>query len=133
MVSKSYVRLLADLVAQGSYNHSYRSNDNPYSESRFRKMKYHHTYVTRFGLMEDAQSWAVEFFAWFNFEFYLSGIALTHPAADQVWQARQRVMEEAYARHPRRFPNGVPQLPRPPHKVRINKRKRPVNGILTGG
>ena len=80
MVSKTYVQLLGDLGVVGSYNRPYRSNDNPYSESHFRTMKYHRTYLSRFGSLEDAQTWAREYFEWNNNEFYHSEIALMHPA-----------------------------------------------------
>ena len=62
MVSKTYVRLLADLRVQGSYRRPYQSNDHPYSESHFRTMKYHHWCTPRFGSIEDARNWARSFF-----------------------------------------------------------------------
>lgn len=62
MVSKAYVQLLADLGVEGSYTRPYRSNDNPYSEAHFRTAKYHRTYVPSFGSLEDARSWARQFF-----------------------------------------------------------------------
>ena len=133
MVSKTYVQLLGDLGVVGSYNRPYRSNDNPYSESHFRTMKYHRTYLSRFGSLEDAQSWAREFFEWYNNEFYHSEIALMHPAtvhygkADQVWQDRQRVMDAAYARDPDQFSGGAPQVPKPRRRAWINKPKNAAN------
>jgi len=50
-----------------------------------------------------------------------------HPTAvhygkvDQVWQARQSVMKEAYARNPNQFIHGIPHLPKPRQHVWINK------------
>ena len=126
MTSKTYVQLLAELGVEGSYSRPYRSNDNPYSEAHFRTAKYHRTYEVRFGSLEDARSWARQFFQWYNHEFYHTGIALMHPSTihygktREVWQARQRIMQEAYAREPERFIRGVPKVPMPPRKVWIN-------------
>ena len=64
MTSKTYVQLLAELGVEGSYSRPYRSNDNPYSEAHFRTAKYHRTYEVRFGSLEDARSWARQFFQW---------------------------------------------------------------------
>ena len=127
MVSKTYVQLLTDLAVEGSYSRPYRSNDNPYSEAHFRTAKYHRTYEPRFGSLEDARSWARQFFEWYNYEFYHSEIALMHPAtlhygqARKVWQARQRVMKEAYDREPARFIRGVPKIPMPRRAAWINR------------
>ena len=127
MVSKTYVQLLTDLGVEGSYTRPYRSNDNPYSEAHFRTAKYHRTYEPRFGSLEDARSWARQFFEWYNYAFYHSEIALMHPStlhygqARKVWQARQRVMKEAYDREPARFIRGVPRIPMPRRTAWINR------------
>ncbi len=39
----------------------------------------------------------------------------------EVWQARQHVMQEAYAQEPERFIRGAPKVAMPPRKVWINK------------
>ena len=127
MVSKTYVQLLADLGVEGSYSRPYQSNDNPYSESHFRTMKYHRSYVPRFGALEDARRWARQFFHWYNHEFYHSEIALMSPVTvhygqvNEVWQARQQVMDAAYARDPEKFIGGAPKVPKPRRKVWINR------------
>ena len=127
MTSRTYVQLLADLSVTGSWSRPYRSNDNPYSEAHFRTAKHHHTYEPRFGSLEDARRWARRFFDWYNNVFYHTGIALMRPAtlhygkAEEVWQARKRVMEEAYARAPERFVGGMPSIPVPPEAAWINK------------
>ena len=127
MVSKTYVQLLADLGVEGSYSRPYQSNDNPYSESHFRTMKYHRSYVPRFGALEDARRWARQFFHWYNHGFYHSEIALMSPVTvhygqvNEVWQARQQVMDAAYARDPEKFIGGAPKVPKPRRKVWINR------------
>ena len=88
------MQLLADLQVEGSYCRPYCSHDNPYSEAHFRTAKYHRTFEMRFGSLEDARSWAQQFFHWYNNEFYHTGIALIHPSTihygktHKVWQAR---------------------------------------------
>jgi putative transposase len=44
--------------------------------------------------------------------------------AEQVIAARQTVLGDAYAAHPERFVRKLPELPRPPEAVWIN---RPVD------
>ena len=125
MAIKTYVQLLADLAVEGSYSRPYRSNDNPCSEAHFRTAKYHRTYEVRFGSLEDARNWAQHLFQWYNNEFYHTGIALMHPSTvhygkmREVWQARQHVMQEAYAQEPKRFIRGAPKVA--PRKVWINQ------------
>lgn len=79
MTSKSYAQLLADLKVERSYTRPYRSNDNPYSEAQFKTLKVQPTYPSRFGSLEDAKTWARQFFDWYNNVHYHSGLALvTH-------------------------------------------------------
>ncbi len=127
MISKTYTQLLADLRVERSYIRPYCSNDNAYSESQFKTMKYHSDYPVRFGSLEDARAWARAFFDWYNNQHYHSGLALMRPSTVHYGQARsvqvqrQRVLEAAYAENRERFPRGMPKVPMPPWQAWINK------------
>lgn len=126
MVAKPLAALLADLGVQESHSRPHVSNDNPFSESQFKTMKYQPTYPERFGSLPDARAWAQKFFPWYNFEHHHSGIGLMTPAAVHfcqaalLWQKRQAVLQQAYACHSQHFVKGVPRPPALPAAVWIN-------------
>ena len=66
MRSKSVAQLLADLGVTKTHSRPYTANDNPYSESQFKTMKYRPDFPERFDSLADARSWAREFFGWYN-------------------------------------------------------------------
>lgn len=74
MTAKPFVFLMADLGVTRSYARPHTSNDNPYSESQFRTMKYRPQFPDRFGSYEDAHAWCSRFFGWYNGEHRHSGI-----------------------------------------------------------
>jgi putative transposase len=127
MRSKTVALLLADLGVTKTHSRPYVSNDNPYSESQFKTMKYRPTYPERFGSIQDARTWARSFFHWYNDEHHHSGLALMTPAvvhydqAEAVRERRQQVLGAAFAAHPERFVRGEPQVPALPKEVWINK------------
>jgi putative transposase len=129
MIAKPLAALLVDLGVNESHSRPHVSNDNPFSESQFKTMKYQPTYPDRFGSLPDARSWAQTFFPWYNFEHHHSGIGLMTPAAvhfgqaAQLLQNRQAVLQQAYACHSQRFVKGVPRPPTLPTAVWINPPK----------
>jgi putative transposase len=64
MTSKPVALLLADLGVTKSHSRPHVSNDNPYSESQFRTMKYRPEFPGRFGCKEDAHGFCTGFFIW---------------------------------------------------------------------
>jgi putative transposase len=133
MIAKPVALLLADLGVTKSHSRPHTSNDNPFSEAQFKTMKYRPDYPARFGCQEDAHSWAQSFFRWYNTEHRHSGIGLMTPhvvhygQASQLFAARQRVLQLAYAAHPERFVKGLPQPPQLPPVVWINPPKKEVS------
>ena len=127
MRSKSVAQLLADLGVTKTHSRPYTANDNPYSESQFKTMKYRPGFPERFDSLADARSWAREFFRWYNHDHRHSGLGLMTPAtvhhgqAETVRQQRQQVLLAAYTAHPERFVRGVPTPPELPREVWINK------------
>ena len=118
MKSKPVAFLLSDLGVTKTHSRPYTSDDNPFSESQFKTLKYRPDFPERFGAIEDARSFCHHFFPWYNKEHHHTGISLLTPEmvhfgnADQVLQERQRVLRGAYKTHPERFVNKVP-APKP--------------------
>jgi putative transposase len=109
MKSKPPAMLLADLGVAKTHSRPRVSNDNPYSESQFKTMKYRPDFPDSFGSLEDARAWVRPFFDLYNHEHYHSSLGLLTPATVHYGQAaallekRQRVLDAAYAAHPERF------------------------------
>ena len=71
--------LLADLGVTKSHSRPHVSNDNPFSESQFKTLKYRPNFPDRFGSFEDAHQFCDRFFKWYNDEHRHSGIAFHTP------------------------------------------------------
>jgi putative transposase len=126
MRSKPVALLLADLGVERTHSRPHVSNDNPFSESQFRTLKYRPAFPARFGSLEDARSFCSEFFTWYNGEHRHSGIGLLTPAvvhaglAAEVTAARAVTLSRAYEAHPERFVRHPPRPPQVPTAVWIN-------------
>ncbi len=132
MRSKLVAQLLADLGVTKTHSRPHVSNDNPYSEAGFKTLKYRPDFPERFGCIEDARAYCVDFFAWYNGEHRHSGIGLNTPNDVHYGRARQRredrarVLVAAHVAHPERFVHGVPRAPQLPTAVWINKPNKPI-------
>src|SRR5208337_4142823 len=76
MTSKPVAFLMADLGVTKTHSRPYVSDDNPYSESHFRTMKYRPEFPDRFGCIQDSRAFCQQFFHWYNQEHRHSGIGL---------------------------------------------------------
>ena len=127
MRGKPVALLLADLSITKTHSRPYTSNDNPYSESQFRTMKYRPEFPDRFGCIQDSRAFCQPFFAWYNDDHRHSGIGMMTPAMVHYGQApiirekRQTVLDAAYLAHPDRFVRKPPRPPELPSQVWINK------------
>ena len=127
MKARTFTQLLTDLGVAKSNSRPSVSNDNPFSESAFKTLKYRPGYPERFGSIEDARSFCRTFFTWYNTEHRHSGIAMLTPENVQynshqvVLNARSLTLEKAFQLHPERFVKGVPKVQIVPPKVWINK------------
>jgi len=126
MTSKPVALLLADLGVTKTHSRPHVSDDNPYSESQFKTLKYRPEFPDRFGSLQDARAFCQPFFTWYNREHHHSGIALLTPEVvhygrtEQVLQQRQLALEQAYQRKPERFVRACPTPPAPPTAAWIN-------------
>lgn len=131
MKSKCVAMLLSDLGVTKTHSRPHVSNDNPFSESQFKTMKYRPEFPERFGCIEDSRASSGGFFDWYNTEHHHSGIGLMTPEmvhyglAEEVRRNRNVTLEQAYQQHPERFVRKVPQSPRLPEAVWINPPANP--------
>ena len=102
MRSKSVAFLLADLGVTKTHSRPHVSDDNPFSESQFRTLKYRPEFPDRFGCIQDSRAFCQGFFRWYNEEHRHSGLGLLAPAmvhygqAENIVRQRQAVLDVAY-------------------------------------
>lgn len=126
MKSKPVALLMSDLGVTKTHSRPHTSDDNPYSESQFKTLKYHPSFPGRFGSVEDARTFCQRFLTWYNTEHHHGGIGLLTPEdmhygrATQITAARQVVLANAYDKHPERFVKGLPTPPPVPEAAWIN-------------
>ena len=107
MTSKPVAFLMADLGITKTHSRPHVSDDNPYSESHFRTLKYRPGFPERFGSLQDARSFSQEFFAWYNEEHRHSGLGLLSPAvvhhglAPEAIEQRRAVLDRRLQRSSR--------------------------------
>lgn len=126
MTSKPVAFLLADLGVTKTHSRPYVSNDNPFSESHFKTLKFRPDFPDQFGSIEDARTHCRTFFPWYNTEHRHAGIAFMTPEdvhydrTEQVLETRQQVLDAAFEANPNRFKGRAPRPQQPPEAVWIN-------------
>jgi transposase InsO family protein len=110
MKSAPLLALLEHLAVQPSYSRPRVSDDNPYSESLFRTLKYRPEYPSKpFACIQEAQAWVSRFVAWYNRQHRHSAIGWVtpqqrHTGEDLALLERRRLLyERARAAHPERW------------------------------
>jgi putative transposase len=127
MTSKTLAETLIDLGVARSLSRPQVSNDNPFSESQFKTMKYAPDFPDRFDSLDHSRSHCRVFFPWYNDDHRHAGIAyltpsqLHHGKGDEILAGRARVLEEAHQARPERFVAGKPRVPDCPTDVWINR------------
>lgn len=122
--------MLVDLEVVKTHSRPYVSNDNPFSESHFKTLKYRPDFPDRFGCIEDARAHCQTFFAWYNTEHRHSGIALMTPytvhygGAQALTRTRCATLDAAFLAHPERFKRVAPRPPELPVAAWINPPKK---------
>ncbi len=85
------------------------SDDNPYSESLFKTLKYTAGYPRYFRDLGHAREWMATFIDWYNTRHLHSKIGYVTPqqrhegTAKAILETRNRTVEQAYQRHPERW------------------------------
>ncbi|MDN5940146.1 MAG: IS3 family transposase, partial [Salinisphaera sp.] len=125
MTAHCFTDLLGAMGVSRSYSRPRVSNDNPFSESQFKTLKYSPDYPGRFTDTEQARQWTRRFLMHYNDRPH-EGLALFTPAdlfrgrVSEVAAIRQRALDDHYASYPQRYVNGVPRVALPPAAVHIN-------------
>jgi len=127
--------MLATLQAIGvipSFSRPAVSNDNPYSESLFKTMKYRPAYPQRpFENLLAARQWVGTFVHWYNEEHRHSAIGFVTPSQRHagldvvLLRKRAAVYEAAKAKHPQRW-SGATRNWQPVKIVHLNPEKNEV-------
>jgi putative transposase len=123
---------LHDLGIDESHNRPRVSNDNAFSESEFRTMKYRPKYPKTFTDIDEAKTYVAEYVPWYNQHHKHSGIALFSPNEVHdgswvaLWHQRDHTLQAYYAAHPERF-HHRPTTPAPAGIVGINLPENPEN------
>jgi len=127
MTSKPVALLLADLGVTKTHSRPHVSNDNPFSESNFKTLKYRPDFPERFGCEQDARGHCGHFFDWYNHDHRHGSLGLYtpyevhHGLVAATIERRTSVLDAAYRAHPERFAHGRPAPAQPPTEVWINK------------
>lgn len=110
MKGATMLATLQQLGVVPSFSRPSVSNDNPYSESLFRTLKYTPAYPRKaFATVDEAWAWVERFVAWYNHQHLHSGIGFVTPDARhrgddvRVLESRRAVYEAARARNPGRW------------------------------
>ena len=97
-----------------SYSRPRVSNDNPYSEAKFKTLKYRPGYPQDgFKTIEDAREWVLNFVDWFNNKHYHSGLNFLTPnsrhngKSKEIMDKRKMVYQAAKNLNPHRFNKGI--------------------------
>ena len=131
MTSKPVAFLLADLGVTKTHSRPYTSNDNPFSESHFKTLKYRPGFPGRFDSIDAGRAFARSFFHWYNTQHrhsgisYLTPLVVHHNLAEETIEQRRLVLNDAFLSHPERFINGAPSPSQLPSAVFINPPENP--------
>lgn len=109
MKGATMLMTLYNLGVIPSFSRPRISDDNPYSESLFKTLKYTAGYPKHFRDLAHAREWMAAFLDWYNTEHLHSGIGYVTPQqrhegiAATILDARNRTLEEAHRLHPERW------------------------------
>ncbi len=109
MKGATMLATLQRLGVMPSFSRPRISDDNPYSESLFKTVKYHHTYPGQFKTLDEAKRWVSGFVNWYNNDHLHSGIKYVTPAQRhigvdrEILAKREAVYLKAKKDHPERW------------------------------
>jgi putative transposase len=114
MKGATMLATLERLGVMPSFSRPGVSDDNPFSESLFKTLKYCPEYPSvPFASLEEAKKWVEKFVRWYNFEHLHSGIKFVTPASrhcgedEEILRKRKEVYELAKNKFPGRWSRGT--------------------------
>lgn len=126
MISYEFLAALSQW-GRASYSRPGVSDDNAYSESQFRTLKYRPDYPDRFASIDDARAWVEKYVTWYCTEHRHSGIGFVTPQERRegrdvaILAARRATYTAARQAHPRRWSRDIRKWSRP-EVVVLNRR-----------
>lgn len=129
MKAATFLEKLYDLGITPSNSRPRVSNDNAFSESLFKTLKFRPGFpVNGFRTIDEARNWVLAFVRWYNTEHRHSALNYVTPQqrhngeADQVLAQRKQVIETAKADNPRRWSGNIRNFSLP-ESVTLNPEK----------
>jgi transposase InsO family protein len=126
MKASTFQETVYNLGLITSYSRPRVSNDNPFSESLFKTIKYKTGFPYKgFSSLEEAQDWVASFVHWYNHEHKHSALGYVTPMdrrqgeAEQILTKRLALKEAAKARRPERW-SGNAAVFIPDNEVHLN-------------
>lgn len=138
MKGASMLATLQKLQVVPSFSRPSVSDDNPFSESLFKTLKYRPSYPDgAFASIEETRTWVKKFVHWYNTEHLHSGIKFVTPKSrhegrdEKILENRHEVYENAKLKNPLRW-SGQTRNWNPITEVKLNpgKEKKPENEML---
>jgi putative transposase len=126
MTANGFLGAMRALDITCSHSRPRVSNDNAYSESGFKTLKYQPDYPGKFNGIAHAREYCRDYYRWANFNHHHSGLNGYTP--DQVFTGsyrqialnKQEALDKRYALNLERFVKGCPIIKMPPTEVAIN-------------
>ena len=129
MKAATFLEKLYDLGITPSNSRPRVSNDNAYSESLFKTLKFRPGFpLNGFKTIDEARNWVLAFVRWYNIEHRHSGLNYVTPEqrhngeAQDILLQRKVVLEAAKAKNPRRW-SGETRNASLPESVTLNPDK----------
>ena len=145
MKGVTMLAMLERLGVTPSFSRPSVSDDNPYSESLFKTLKYHPNFpmTKKFETILEARAWTEKFVRWYNTQHLHSALKFItplqrHSGEDKaILEKRHEVYEKAKARHPERWSGKTRNwIPDKIVTLNPNKKKSVLNGsnnvVITG-
>lgn len=136
MKGATMLATLQNLGVIPSFSRPSVSNDNPYSESLFKTLKYSPSYPQKpFASISKAKSWVNDFVDWYNNKHLHSGIKFVTPSDrhsfkdTEILNKRKKVYEKAKAKRPERWSGKVKDW-RVIEAVKLNSLKKEESAEL---
>ncbi|WP_425489223.1 IS3 family transposase [Alkalicella caledoniensis] len=114
MKAATFLATLEKLGVQSSFSRPRVCNDNPFSESLFKTLKYRHKYPTKgFSELSESRKWVLKFVNWYNYDHLHSGINFVtpnqrHNGLDKaIMEKRIATYEAAKRKHPERWSGSI--------------------------